>query len=186
MELRLVVELDGAGHLIRQRRLRHERCRQAQLLHHLGLLLELSTLLVLLRHHVVRLALEVAVDSAGPRQPRDPLDRALIRLRIDARTLLAELVGQLSVDDAVTGGDLGGRVAGRGAGDPAPVEQCDRLTGLFEQGGRGHAGDARPHDGHVDGDLAGELWVARFRGRRDPDRLPTLRHRGSLTTIAAQ
>ena len=171
-----LLELDGAGDLERQRRLGHERGRQPEPAHRLGLPLDLLALLGVLGDHVVVLALEVALDPAPRGEVGDPLDGGLVRVGVDARAVLAERVGQPAVDDAVARGDLGGRVAGRAADDPLGVEQRHALARALEQDCSGHPGDPRADHGDVDLDVCLQLRVVGVRRRGDPDRLAPLRH----------
>src|ERR671910_2024743 len=170
MELGLVLEPDGRRDREGQRGLPDERRRQPGRLGDLYLLLDLISLLLVVRVHVVVLALEVAVDPVLLDETGDPLEAGLVRLGVHSRPVLAERLLDLRVAEAVPGRDLRGRVAGRAVHDPLRLEYGNGLACALQEDGGGDARDTGAYDGDVNLDRVGQSRVVRLRRGADPER----------------
>jgi hypothetical protein len=135
VELRLAVEADCACDRKWERRLVDEGRLQAELLLDLDLPLELLDLVSVLGVDDVRGSPEVAVDAALVDTPRDPFERRLVRVGVDASALVSEALAQLRVRELVSGRDLGSCVSGRPSAHGLRLEDCDTRAPFFEQRG---------------------------------------------------
>ena len=128
MELGLVVEAHGAGHVPREVDVVDELGVEAGGPRGGDLVAQLVEVARVLRVGEGGAAAEVAVDRALGDAGGDQLEARGVRLGVVARALLAEVGAHLVVDEPVQHRDLGGRVARHAGRDAIGLEHRDRAA----------------------------------------------------------
>jgi hypothetical protein len=141
VELRLIVEPHRPLHRERERGLPNERGRESELLCGLDLRLELAHHLGGLGVGEGRQATEVAIDLPLVDEGLYAVYGRLIGPGVKAGLLLAVLLDELVVDQALLGGDLRRGMSRDAFGHFVHLDQRDRLAPALEEHGRGQAGD---------------------------------------------
>jgi hypothetical protein len=94
-------------------------------------------------------AFQVAVDAVSVGRRGYPLQCRQLARTINSGGVAAEAAGDLVVEQAVLGGDLGGRVAGYSSADGGRLENEYLPADLRQQVRGGQPGDAGTQDHHV-------------------------------------
>nr|WP_245708149.1 hypothetical protein [Halobacterium jilantaiense] len=99
----------------------------------------------------------------------DRLDGGLVGVRVLSGALVAELLAEVVVDEAVLGRELRRRVPGHAVQNAVALDDGDRLAGLGELRRRRDTGDATTHHDGVDAQSAVQGLVVSSRRRLQPD-----------------
>ena len=171
MELRLVVEPDGPGDVVREVRRLGERRRESEVRGGGRLGAERVDVVGRRRVHVGRQPLESTVDAERVDAGLDGVDGGLVGFRVLAGPLVVERRGEIVVEEAVLGGEFRGRVAGGALGDPVGLEDRHRLPGRRQPVRGRQAGDAAADHDCVHLESIRQRGIVGLRRRRQPQRL---------------